>query len=108
MKVVEEKPITMAEAKEIMMEREKKGELGYEQKLAIEHLKKFTKLGKKESEALLEELNSIVRMSPETAIQIVSILPKNPDEVRLAFSKEKFSLTEEEINKILEAVRKYL
>jgi len=108
MKVVEIKPVTMAEAREIMVDREKKGELGYEQKLALEHLKKFSKLGKEESVKLLEELSSAVRMSPETAVQIATILPKTADEVRLVFARERFSLNEEEVAKILEIVKKYL
>ena len=45
-------------------------------------------------------------MSSETLAQVVNLLPKNPDELRLIFAKEKFSPSEEEIKKILDAVKK--
>lgn len=107
MKVLNVKPVTMAEAKEIVLKREKEGELGYEQKLAAEHLKKFTKLKPAEAKKFAEELNSILRMSPETLATIVNIKPQNADELRLIFAREKFSLKEDEVGKILETVKKY-
>ena len=60
-----------------------------------------------ESKKLVEELSGVLRMSDETKIQILNILPKNPDELRMIFSREKFSLKEEEIKKILEIIKKY-
>jgi DNA-directed RNA polymerase subunit F len=107
MKVIETKPVSMAEAREILSSREKKKELSYEQKLALEHLNKFTKLKPEEAKKLLEELSGVLRMSQETMIQILNFLPKNPDELRMIFSREKFSLKEDEIKKILEIVKKY-
>lgn len=108
MKVNETKPVNMAEAKEIMTAREKEGDLGYEQKLAVEHLKKFTKLKSAEAKELAEELSAVLRMNPETLAQIINIMPKNADELRMVFAREKFSLKEEETNKILEIIKKYL
>lgn len=108
MKVIEVKPVGRAEAKEIMISREKEKELVYEQKLAIEHLKKFTKLKPEDAKKLAKEVSSILRMNPETLVQIIDILPKTPDEVRMIFAREKFSLKEDEINKIIEVVKKYV
>jgi len=107
MKVNETKPVSMIEAKEILSSREKRKELSYEQKLALEHLNKFTKLKPEEAKKLSEELSSVLRMSQETLVQILNFLPKNPDELRMIFSREKFSLKEDEINKILEIIKKY-
>lgn len=107
MKVNEINPVGMAEAKEILSSREKKKELSYEQKLALEHLNKFTKLKPEDSSKLSEELSGVLRMSQETLVQILNFLPKNADELRMIFSREKFSLKEDEINKILEIVKKY-
>lgn len=107
MKVTNIKVVTNPEAKHIMIKREKKGELGYEQKLAVEHLKKFTKVSHEKAEKLVEELSGILRMAPETLVQIVNLMPKNPDELRFAFAREKFSLKEDEINKLLEILKKY-
>jgi DNA-directed RNA polymerase subunit F len=107
MKIHESKPVPMAIAKEIMLTREKKGELSYEQKIATEHLKKFTKLSKEEAEKLMEEISSVTKLSDEVLVQIVDILPKTPEELRVILSMEKFSLREDEINKILEIIKKY-
>jgi DNA-directed RNA polymerase subunit F len=107
MKVIETKPVSMAEAKDILSSREKKKELSYEQKLALEHLNKFTKLKQEDAKKLLEELSSVLRMSQETVVQILNFLPKNADELRMIFSREKFSLKEDEINKILEIIKRY-
>lgn len=108
MKILNSRPVTISEAKEIMLKKEKEKELNYEQKLALEHLKKFAKLKKEDIEKIAEEINSFIRLSPEILIQILTILPKNTDELRLIISKEKFTLKEEEINKILEIIKKYL
>jgi DNA-directed RNA polymerase subunit F len=107
MKTIDIKPVSMTEAKEILAGREKKRELGYEQKLAFEHLNKFTKLTPEEAKNLSEELSAVLRMSQETLVQILNFLPKNPDELRMIFSREKFSLKEDEINKILEITKKF-
>ena len=108
MNVVDAKPISMAEAKEIMTSQEKDKELTYEQKLALEHLNKFTVLDAPVAKKLLEEVSGVLRMSDETKIQILNLLPKTPDELRMIFTRENFSLKENEIKKILEIIKKYL
>ena len=107
MKVLDIKAVSMPEAKDILSSREKDKELTYEQKLALEHLKKFTRLKPTDSKKFLDDLMSIIRMSDETMVQIVNLLPKNPDELRMIFARERFSLKEEEIAKILEIIKKY-
>jgi len=107
MKVIDTKPVGMPEAKEILSKREKIKELTYEQKLALEHLRKFTKMDVDKSKKFLKELSQILRMSDETKTKILNILPQNPDELRMIFAREKFSLKDDEIKKILELIKKY-
>lgn len=107
-RVLEIKPICMALAKELMLKKEKEEEISYEQKLAIEHLKKFTKLSKDKALKLAEEISSVVKLSDEILVQIVDILPQSADELRLILASEKFSLREEEMNRILEIIKKYV
>ena len=107
MKIIETKPVGMPEAKKIMLSREKKKELSYEQKIALEHLNKFTKLTPAEAEKFLEELSQVLKMSAETMVKILDLTPKNQDELRMIFSREKFSLKDEEVKKILELIKKY-
>ena len=107
MKVIDVKPVGMAKAKKIMTSHEKKKELSYEQKLALEHLNKFTILSHENSEKFLDELSKVLRMSQETMIKIMDLMPQTPDELRMIFAREKFSLKDDEIKKILEIVKKH-
>ena len=107
MKVIKVKPTGMAEAKKIMTSREKKKELSYEQKLALDHLNKFTKISASDAKKFLEELSQVLRMSDETMVKILDLTPRSPDELRMIFAREKFSLKDKEIKKILEIVKKY-
>jgi len=47
-------------------------------------------------------------VSEALAYKIIEVLPNHPDDVRVIFSKERHTLSPEETEKILEAVRKYL
>jgi DNA-directed RNA polymerase subunit F len=107
MKVIDSKPVGMPEAKKIMSSHEKSEELSYEQKLAMEHLNKFTKISYEDAEKFLGEVSQVLRMSPETMVKILDIMPQTPDELRMIFAREKFSLKEDEIQKILELTKKY-
>lgn len=107
MKVLDVKSVSMAEAKEILEEREKQRELGYEQKIALEHLKRHTRLKPADAKKMMGEISSVLRMGSETLSLITNILPKTADEVRMIFARERFSLKEEEIAKIIEIVKKY-
>ena len=51
--IMREKLITNTEAKEILKERKKEIELGYEQKNAMDYLKKYDKLNVKKMKELL-------------------------------------------------------
>ncbi|MHC1610322.1 MAG: RNA polymerase Rpb4 family protein [Candidatus Methanospirareceae archaeon] len=111
-KVLNESVLTLAEVKEILTkargeEREKGVELRYERRKAIEHTTKFAKGGAKESRALINELLGLPKMKEGIAIQIADLMPKSPSEVRAIYAKERFTLTEAEIERILDCVAKY-
>jgi len=107
MKVLKVRPTGMAEAKKIMLSHGKKKELSYEQKLALDHLNKFTKMSASDAKKFLGELSQVLRMSDETMVKILDLAPKTPDELRMIFTREKFSLKDKEIKKILEIVKEY-
>lgn len=99
--------VSLADVKEIIEKRKKEGELTYEQDLTLEYCKKFSKLSKKDSAALTEELSKLNNVGDRYAVVIADILPQNADELRLIFSREHFILSEEEIKNILSIVEKY-
>lgn len=106
-KIINQEPISLANVKELIEQKKKEGELTYEQNLTLEYCKKFSKLSKRDANALIEELSKIEKVSRKYAIVLADLLPKTPDEIRLIFSKEHFILSEDEIKTILSVLDKY-
>lgn len=122
--IIEESALTLAEAKEILTaprkrervkkkkeEKEKEAaeenEMRFERRKAVENTTKFAKLGAKESRALVNELLELEKTKEEIAIRIADLMPKSNNEVRAIYAKERFTLTEANIEKILDCVAKY-
>ncbi len=100
--------VALAEALKLLERESQKRELSYEQKLALAHAQQFSKLSAEQSEKLKDELMKLEHMNEGLAFKIVETLPNHPDDVRVIFSKERHTLSPEEIDKILEAVRRYI
>lgn len=99
---------TLAEVKEILLERQEKGELTAEQKLALEHCQKFARLDAKKAKKLVKELTQLGFVSEMNAVKIVDVMPDHPDDVRALFAKERANLDKKDVEKILSVVEKYL
>jgi len=106
--IIREKLITNVEAREILKERKKEIELGYEQKNAMDYLKKYEKLNVKKMEELLKSLSRVKKLRERQVITIINILPKDKDDLRLILDKDYNLLTEEEKNIILDNVKKFI
>ncbi|HTY91195.1 MAG TPA: RNA polymerase Rpb4 family protein [Methanocella sp.] len=112
-KVMSEELITLPEVREtlnaIREDREKAGqELRYEQKRAVEHANKFSKVGAKESRDMVNELLTLEKMKLDIAIKIANLCPRSKDELRAIYAKERFTLNDAELKNILDIVAKYL
>jgi DNA-directed RNA polymerase subunit F len=102
------KPVTITEVKNILKKIEKdRKELLYEQKTALEHAHKFAKLPTKKVNDMVKELSKLDYIQEIHAYKIADILPSEADDVKTIFAKERISLGENEIKKILEIVQKY-
>ena len=106
--VLQEDLLTLAEVKEILDQirdrRSDEEELGYELRRAIRHAEIFSKGTAEESRALVAELMKLGKMNLEIAVKIADIKPVNKDELRAIYAKERFTLSEEELDNILEIV----
>ncbi|MEM3399479.1 MAG: RNA polymerase Rpb4 family protein [Candidatus Micrarchaeia archaeon] len=102
------KPVSLGTVAEILGEREKEGELGFEQQTTLEYAKKFTKLEKEKREQLFNELKALERMSDDAAVKIVDVLPRNAEQVNAIFAKERYVLSQSEIEEVLRIVGKYV
>ncbi len=117
--IIEESALTLAEARDILTAprkrergKEEKGaaeenEMRFERRKAVENTTKFAKLGAKESRALINELLELEKTKEEIAIRIADLMPKSNNEVRAIYAKERFTLTEANIEQILDCVAKY-
>lgn len=106
--IVREKLVTSAEAKDILKGRKKEIELGYEQKNALDYLKKYDNLNTKKAQELVEKLSQVKRLRERQIIAIVNILPQDNDDLRLILEKDYNLLSDDEKSLILESVKKFM
>jgi len=104
-KVVETDPITISEVKNMLEEFSESHELTYEQNLTMDHVSKFSKLDTEPAEKLVGELLEIVKK--KYAVRITDIMPEDLADLRLIFAKERVPIKKEDLEKILEIVKKY-
>ncbi|MCL5239074.1 MAG: RNA polymerase Rpb4 family protein [Candidatus Marsarchaeota archaeon] len=100
------RPVTSAEAMEVLEERKEDGELGYEQKLAYEHIKKYSGISAAEAKKMSKELMEY-GVGEGTAIKIVDIMPVDAIQLKHILAKEKKTFEEDEVGKMMEVVKKY-
>jgi len=79
-------------------------EMSYEFRRSIEHANKLAKTSPEKADALVAGLLKMEKMKPEIAYRIANIMPKTRDEVRAIFAKERYTLSPEELDKIIEQV----
>jgi DNA-directed RNA polymerase subunit F len=106
--VLEENSIPIAEAMEIMKKAPSK-ELTFEQKQALEHVKKMSKLKPKEAAELRKELEglNIRKLKDISIVRIIDIVPATTEELKFIVADTKTSFDKEELEKIAEIVKKY-
>jgi DNA-directed RNA polymerase subunit F len=108
--VLDEGNLTLAEVKEIFAELttpRSAEEFTYEFRRALDHVNTFAKLTASESRELVNELKKLEKMKEEIAIRISDIVPLSKDEVRSIYAKERFSLTEAELDEILDIIARF-
>jgi DNA-directed RNA polymerase subunit F len=107
MKIESEKFVTWAEVKKVLEKKEKEKELSYEQKNALDHLRKFSKISEKAANEMTEELGKIERLKERQIVSIINHLPQEMEELRVLFANEVVSISEDEKKKIISIVKKF-
>ena len=108
--IVEEKPISLAEVREHLEEKKKgKKELNFRENKSLAYITSFAKIKTKEAEELKKELEKldITRLKEKYIVKIIDLLPKTLDELKIILSGEEVTLKSEDLNKIIEIVKKY-
>jgi len=102
------KIVCLAEVKNILKKNSKeRKELLYEQRIALEHAEKFSKLSAKQTKDLITELLKQDHVEELHAYKIADIIPQTEDDVKAIFSKERYTPNDKEIKNILEIVKKH-
>ncbi|SEW30827.1 RNA polymerase Rpb4 family protein [Halobacterium jilantaiense] len=111
---VETEPLTVSEAKELLSEVEAERaldedrELRFELARAIEHTNRFAVLEPEESREFVTELLDLDVLDDESvAYKIVDLLPRTRTELRSVFANERYALSGDELDEILDVVAKY-
>ena len=107
--IVSEEKVTLPELREVIMGVESERlaaekEMSYEFRRSLEHANQLAKTSPEKSRALVAELVKMEKMKPEIAYRIANIMPKSRDEVRAIFAKERYTLSPEELDSIIELV----
>ncbi len=104
----EPRSVSLSEVKELLSEEAEKGELSYEQTLALSHAEKFVKLSVEETEALMDELKeNFDFMSEELIYKTADILPETENGVRAIFQQDRFTPSNEDAEQIIKVIKKY-
>ena len=111
---LEEEYLTVAETKEILEDIEveraadEDREMRYELARAIEHVNRFAELDAEEAQEFVDELTDLEKVDEKTAHKIVDLKPQDRDELRAIYAQERFSLSGDELDDILNVVKKYI
>jgi DNA-directed RNA polymerase subunit F len=93
-----------------MLEKAQGGrpELTYEQKIALEHARRFARVDAKVARAIVEEVSgALAGIEEKFAVRVADLLPQHPDDVRAIFQKSRHEVSEEDIAKIIAIVDKH-
>ncbi len=105
MNVEKEKVVSWADAKRIISDKENAKEFAYEQKNALDHLRKFCKLPDKKYEKMVEDLKAMEKLKDKHIVSIANFLPENQNDLRVLFANDRLVLTDDEKRKILKIVK---
>ncbi|MEM2839451.1 MAG: RNA polymerase Rpb4 family protein [Thermoplasmata archaeon] len=100
--------VPLAEVKAILEEEAGQRELSTEQKYALEHAQRFSRLDDKKAKKLVGDLmEGVEGLSEVLAVKIADIMPVDAEDIRVIFSKERSQPQKKDIEKILGIIEKY-
>lgn len=110
---LDEEFLTVSEAKEALADveaeraAEEERELRYELSRAVEHVNRFAVLEPEESRELVDELLEFEPLGEPEAYKIADLLPQSRTELRAVFAQERYALSGDELDEVLDVVAKY-
>jgi DNA-directed RNA polymerase subunit F len=110
---LDEEYLTVPEAKELLADVEAEqaadpeAEMQYELARAIEHVNRFAVLDADEARELVEELQESDVVDEAVAHKIADLLPESRDELRAVYAQERYSVSGEDLDELLDVVAQY-
>ncbi|MFC3476849.1 RNA polymerase Rpb4 family protein [Halobacterium litoreum] len=111
---LDEEFLTVSEAKELLSDVEAERaldedrEMRFELARAVEHVNRFAVLEPEESRELVAELLDLDALDDESvAYKIADLLPRTRTELRAVFANERYALSGDELDDVLDVVAKY-
>ena len=105
--ILSEQAVPIAVVKK-MLKKKNADEMIYEQKIALEHAEKFSRLKLPDSEQLIKELKELgLRVRDDAIVKIADILPTNETELKAVMLRSGTQLKKDQAQKILDTVAKY-
>ncbi|MDT7890913.1 MAG: hypothetical protein RQ869_02500 [Candidatus Nanopusillus sp.] len=104
MEVLNKKIITPANVKSILLKNKERRNLLYIEERTLKFLNDTYKLDENEEKEILEALKDI-NLPDEVKIQILEMLPKNEEELRVVLYTH--TLSKQDMEKILNVIKKY-
>lgn len=107
--VEEGRLVTLAEVKAMLTEaQESREELTYEQKIALEHARRFARVDAAGATALVKDLRgAFPQLDEKFAVRIADLLPQHVDDIQSILQKARADLSEEDLEKVLDIVDKH-
>ena len=102
-KIIEEKPVTLAEVKEILSKNNNPLPKGIK---TLTYLKSIPILKEKKAQELKEKINALglTRLKDKHITKIIDIMPMDLDSLRIILSQD-ITLKQEDLQKILETLK---
>lgn len=101
--------VSLAEVK-LMLEAaaEEREDMTYEQKIALEHARRFARVDVDNANKMIAELKALVPDVDEMyAFKVADLTPQHPDDVRSIYQKSGAELSDDDLEKIIDVVDKY-
>jgi DNA-directed RNA polymerase subunit F len=104
--IISEEEVTLPQVKKLLAQRQKEGELSFQQSITHEHASTFSKMAPAVATKLVERLLKNYEISRAQAVQVVNIAPITVEELRSILDARSTSLTDEQMIEIVDLVIK--
>jgi len=100
-------PVSLSRVKDLLTEEATHRTLPREAGRARQHAELRVRLTAEQTDRLIAELRALPYVDAAIAVKVADVLPQYPEEIRLLFSKERVTLDEAQVTRLLEIVAQY-